>query len=232
MQTLLTISIGLSIYICLLLLFQTIDILNLKKRKLKGEQIVSPPKTNTEVTKPPAIIGKTKPLIRQAVPSKDSPRQADTQTIATSSKPPTFTKEDSSAPLLEQVEYEVNLPAQIPIETPPEVDCFEEDIQVEVTESVVHKELKQLNHLMHKKELDEPENQQALAIVTKIDRTDFFETLVNQFEKQTGNTLLSGLRAKIKERELAALNSKSATPIPQLPSDATTMTDEELTHFL
>lgn len=233
MKIIIIIAVGLGVYLLLLLVFQLMDILNLKKQNLKEQSIkpktIIPTKTDVTPDFSNSILGKTKTNICQKTPPLDSSCQVGSDIEESTNKPLTFAKQKSfDAP--EQVEYEVDLPEEENREMLPEIDCFEQDKTNEVPCGVLDKELAQLNHLIKKEKLSESETQTALTVVEKIDKTDFFNKVIQQFEKEKNETLLSGLREKIKERELA--ESKTTVAATTAKKSGSVMTDKELEAYL
>lgn len=233
METIIIIAVAIGSYLLLLLVFQFIDILNLKKQKLKAENTIS---TTTKATKTekkpevaPSILGKTKAISRQSLSKLDSSRQPHSETLQAAPKPTTFTSQATAA-VPKQVECEVDLPTREVIDNPSKIDCFNEEEATEVSCSIVNNELGQLNRLMEKKKLNVTETETALTIVAKIDQTQFFETIITEFEKGKQKHLLLGLREKIKERELAT-HLDTTTKAIQTATSAV-MSDKELERYL
>lgn len=237
METIIIIAVAIGSYLLLLLVFQFIDILNLKKQKLKAENTIST--TTTKATKiekkseiAPSILGKTKAISRQSLSKLDSSRQPHSETLQAAPKPTTFASQATTT-VSEQVEYEVDLPIREVIDNPSKIDCFNEEETTEVSCSVVNKELGQLNRLMEKKKLNATETETALTIVAKIDQTRFFETIITEFEKGKQKHLLLGLREKIKERELAThLDAATETIGTTQTATSAVMSDKELENYL
>lgn len=231
------VCLGILSYFGVVILARIFDNLTPKKKKLKKElensksdEVIEEEKS----PKTPSIIEKTKPQVCQVLPSPAKSCQPQPKEHESVKKESTFAPGSSPTPSEQEdelEEYDVDLPERDEDEIPSIIDCFDDDEPAIIQSGVLNKELSKLNKILSKEEPDENDRKEAEKVVEKIDRTDFFDKLVEDFNDGTGKKLLEGLRDKIKERELESIKETQSLA-SESETKTSTMSIKELEDYL